>query len=130
MVAIKRELIFYLTIPLIFTIGILVFFKILPQEIVTISNFISYTSSLATLLMVLIVIFTTQQQLNEMKNTRILQTQPLPFITPSKESHLERPTFFYDYPISKAELLCRIFVLFEIQNLEMQARLQWISFLN
>lgn len=77
----SRESMIAISIPIIFTIGIIAFFNLFPKETLTLGNFISYTSSLATIIMVLVVIFTTNLQLKEMKSMRVLQNQHFPLIS-------------------------------------------------
>ena len=112
-----------ISIPIIFTIGVIAFFKILSPESITLANFISYVSSLSTILMVLVVIFTTslqlsamKQQLKEMESARILQTQPLPFIKPLEKSHLEALNILRDVPKSETHLARRMFFYLEVEN--------------
>jgi hypothetical protein len=113
----KKEIIMGISIPIIFTVGVYAFFSLIPSEFQTLSNFISYTSSLSTILMVLVVIATTSLQLKEMSNARLLQTQPFPSIIPSKKSYIEELSFFRSFPISKTVLERRLFFNFEIENI-------------
>lgn len=113
----KETLLGVATIPAIFTIGVVAFLIFLPSESRTLGNFISYTSSLATILMVLVVIITTSLQLREMTNARLLQTQPFPTIKPSMKSHLEKLRFFYNVPGLKTVLERRLAFYFEVENI-------------
>lgn len=113
----SRESAIAISIPVIFTIGIIAFFQLFPKETITLENFISYTSSLAAIIMVLVVIFTTNLQLKEMKSMRVFQNQPFPLISTLKKSHLEAPRYFYSPPENKTKLLSRIFFFFEIENI-------------
>jgi hypothetical protein len=47
------------TIPVIFAVGIVAFFALIPPESLTLNNFIAYMSSLSTAVMVLVYIITT-----------------------------------------------------------------------
>ena len=120
---IKKELLMAISIPIIFTIGVVAFFRLLSPENVTLGNFISYASSLSTILMVLVVVYTTylqlsamKQQLEEMESARTLQTQPLPFITPLDKSYLEELRVMHDVPESQVDLIRRMFFYFEVEN--------------
>lgn len=113
----KTEILLTVSIPIIFTAGIVSFFVLLPQEVVTLANFISYTSSLSTILMVLVVIFTTRQQLKQMESTKILQTQPFPLLAPLNESHVEPLKFFHGGPMRNIILGCRPYFYYKIENI-------------
>ena len=88
-----------------------------PSSSMTIDNFIGYTSSLSTILMVLIVITTTSLQRKEMENSRMLENQPLPSITPSDKSYIEEIQFFFDVPEQIANLEQRLFFEYKIDNI-------------
>src|SRR3972149_9009513 len=117
MASIKGELLLGISIPIIFTFGVLAFFTLIPSESQTLTNFIGYTSSLATILMVLVVIVTTSLQLKEMQSSKLLQTQPFPAITPLAKSYIEEFSGFYDIPASKTVLERRLFFHFEVENM-------------
>lgn len=106
-----------ISIPIVFTAGIICFFLLLPTEAVTLANFISYMSSLSTILMVLVVILATRQQVKEMENTRVLQNQPLPYASPLKKSHLEAARFFFSPPENEFSLLCRLIFYGSLENI-------------
>ena len=114
-----------LSIVIIFTVGTLVFFLWLPIEMITISNFIAYTSSLSTVIMVIIYLFTYYQQLNvmqnqlkEMKFSRNVEIQPLPYLEePKGEMSLSRFFQIYETDFKKIGLMCRFFSEFEVTNI-------------
>lgn len=113
----RKELLLGLSIPIIFTSGILAFIFLFPSELQTLGNFISYTSSLSTILMVLVVIVTTSIQTKEMQNGRMLQDQPFPSVTPSDESHIEDLRLFYSPPRKATMLSRRLYFYFAIENI-------------
>lgn len=117
MVDMRKELLLGISIPIIFTLGFIAFVYLIPAEYQTLDNFISYTSSLSTILMVLVVIVTTSLQLKEMQSTKLLQTQPFPTVTPLDKSRIEKLTFFYSYPESKTLLYRRLFFFFSVENI-------------
>jgi hypothetical protein len=67
--------------------------------------------------MVIVVVFTTQQQVNEMQNTRILQTQPLPIVKSSKKSYLEKLDVFYSPVPPQIVLENRVLFYAELENI-------------
>lgn len=120
----KNDLIMITSIPIIFTIGIFAFFIFLPQELITITNFIGYASSLSTVIMVLVYLFTNSQQLRimkiqlkEMEMTRNSQIQPLPYL---EEPHAKMDLIRnYIDPTKPDEmfLMSRFFFQFTVKNL-------------
>ena len=58
----RKDLLLALPVPILFTTAVIVFFIIIPSESQTLSNLISYTSSVATISMVLIVIMVNSLQ--------------------------------------------------------------------
>lgn len=119
----KKELAIAVIIPLIFLIGIIAFFSVFPSELMNLSNFVAYMSSLSTIIMVLVYLFTNSRQLNamrnqleEMKTNRELQIQPLPFSTPEK-AYIEAPTFWTGPPEWKMDLCYRIFIELLVRNI-------------
>ena len=115
-VRIKAELLMAVSIPIIFTVSVVAFYNFLPPESMTLGNLISYLSSLSTILMVLVVIFTTSMQLKAMKSATTLQNQPLPFIEPMDKSYLEAIAVFHDVPASETYPACRLFFHFNVEN--------------
>ena len=121
----NKESVMALSIPIIFAIGIIAFFALLPAESITLSNFIAYVASLSTAIMVLVYLSTTSRQLNAMYNqlremqfSRNLQTQPLPFLTTLK-AKIERPHLWVDPKdrFLKPAIACRIILEGKIENL-------------
>lgn len=118
-----RESAIAVIIPIIFLIGVVAFFVMFPRELVNLGNFVGYMSGLSTVIMVLVYVFTTSRQLGtmrsqleEMKMSRSLQTQPLPFPTPQK-AYIEAPNFWIGPPDWKMDILYRIFIELAIQNI-------------
>lgn len=103
-------------IPIVFAVGIIAFFGLLPPELITLSNFISYVASLSTIILVLVYILTTSRQLStmrsqltEMQYSRNVQVQPLMSLEKAK-TNFELPRY-YTSPLTefkKMDLLCRI----------------------
>lgn len=114
-----------IAIPIIFAVGIALFFVLLPPESISIANFVPYASSWSTVVMVLVYVFTTsrqlgvmQKQLNEMHYSRDVQVQPL--IYPKEPNATIEMPQYYTGPASgfkKMELMCRLQVDFEVENL-------------
>jgi len=117
MVNIQKELLIGISIPIIFTIAIVAFFSIFLPKDQTLGNFISYLSSLATILMVLVVVVTTSLQLKEMQSSKLLQTQPFPAVKPLPKTNVEKLRLFYGVPESKTFLMRRVFFFFEVENI-------------
>lgn len=114
----RRELWLALPVPIIFTIAVLIYFILIPSESQTLGNLISYTSSVATISMVLIVIRVNSLQRKEMENTRLLQYQPVISLEPLlNKSYIEEPLFFSYIPKSKVQLLRRLFAKFKLENI-------------
>lgn len=83
----NRQLLLVAIVPIVFVIGIVLFFVLLPSELLTLTNFIGYMSSLSTTVMVLVYVVTTSRQLDTMSNqlkemqfSRSVQVQPLPYL--------------------------------------------------
>jgi hypothetical protein len=102
MARLRIETIALLSIPLVFSIGITAFWLLVPSASQSLSTFIGYMSSLSTIIMVLIVVASNSLQREEMKNSRILQNQPLPSVSVSGISSLSKLTFSIDFPAKKA----------------------------
>lgn len=120
----KRDWLIIFAILIIIGIGIAGFFVFVPPVSKTVDNFIGYTSSLSTIVMVLIYIAITTRQLNVMRNqlgemvsTRILQTAPLPYIKPSDKCHIEAPKFWTGPPDWKLRLHCRLHFYANVENI-------------
>jgi len=121
----KRDWLLVASIPIIFGAGIALFFIILPPETATLINFVVYASSLSTIVMVLVYIFTASQQLqvmrnqlNEMEYGRNVQVQPLLFFD-NLEMSLDAPRFYLspETQFQKVLFKCRIHFQFNITNI-------------
>jgi hypothetical protein len=121
----KRDWLMVISIPIIFIVGILLFFLLIPPELMTIINFIAYASSLSTIVMVLVYVFTTsrqlramQSQLDEMQYSRDVQVQPLLYFDKLKMI-FEAPKFYLDpaTEFKKVEFACRVHFYFSISNI-------------
>lgn len=119
----KREQILAYSIPLLFSIGIVAFF-IFQKDFITLNAFIMYLSSLSTVIMVLIYLFTTSQQLNAMQNqlfemqyTRNVQSQPLLNFSNYK-IQLSLPKFRFK-PAKREDIsfLCQIIFTANVENI-------------
>jgi len=120
----KRDITDYI-VPLLFVIGIFVFFIFIPIELRNLTNFIGYMSSLSTVIMVIVYIstnsrqlITMNQQLSEMTFTRNVQYQPILSIETTRIK-IDAPKY-YSGPRSnfkKAHFFCRLFFDIEIQNI-------------
>lgn len=112
----KKEWLIAAIIPIIFAVGIVAFFGLFPPGSINLSNFIGYMSSLSTVIMVLVYIFTTSRQLSamrgqltEMQYSRNVQVQPLLSLEKAK-ADFELPRYYMGpkTKFKKMELLCRI----------------------
>lgn len=112
-------------IPIVFAAGTIAFFLLIPMELITLGNFIAYMASLSTVVMVLVYLLTTSQQLNamqsqltEMQLTRNLQTQPLPYPRITK-SEIIAPNFwgFPQDEFGKMHLVYTLMFVGSIENL-------------
>lgn len=113
-----------LSIPAIYLGGIIAFL-LLPQELWTLRDFISYMSSLSTVIMVFIYIFTTSQQLNAMRNqlaemqySRNIQSQPLLSFDDTK-TRFVLPRYYVS-PMTnfmQMELMCQIVTSADVTNI-------------
>jgi hypothetical protein len=121
----KRHGLLVISIPIIFAAGIISFFVLLPPELITLVNFIAYASSLSTIIMVLVYVFTTslqlramQSQLNEMQYSRDVQVQPLLYFDKLKMS-VEAPRFYLspETEFKKVEFMCRVHFDFSVSNI-------------
>lgn len=119
-----RDVLATISVVLVFIIGVISFFLLLPEESMTLNNFIGYMSSLSTIIMVLVYVLTTsrqlstmREQLKEMEFTRNLQTQPLPFIRVDKKSYLEAPRTYTSPPDFHVMFLSRGWFVFEVENI-------------
>lgn len=121
----KRNSFIALLIPVLFAVGIGAYFAFLPQELMNLNNFIGYMSSLSTIILVLVYLFTTSQQLNamgnqlnEMQYTRNVQIQPLLSLNALK-TRFELPRYYVGptTDFRKMELLSRIFFSAKVQNI-------------
>jgi hypothetical protein len=120
-----REWLSPIAILVTLAVGIIAFFVLLPPELITVINFVSYASSLSTIIMVLVYLFTTSRQLNIMRNqldemqfSRNVEVQPLPYPEEAK-ANLELPRY-YTSPATRFEkmaLLCRIHFNFKATNI-------------
>ena len=117
----KKEWMITASIPVIFAIGIIAFFTLIPAESWTADNFIGYVSGLSTAIMVLVYILTTSRQLTTMNNqlkemqfSRTLQTQPLPLLT-CQDAKIEKPRFYTSPRIEFSKLSMGYRILFEAE---------------
>ncbi len=111
-------------IPSLFALGLFAFFIFIPVELQTLDNLIGYLASLSTVIMVLVYLSTNskqlsamENQLSEMKFSRNIQYQPLPYVR-KVTSQIELPRF-YSGPRTKferMEFLTRLYFDFEIEN--------------
>ena len=95
-----KEWILIILVPVLFAVGILAFFAFFPPELITLTTLVGYMSSLSTIVMVLVYIFTTSRQLDtmrsqleEMQYSRSVQIQPLPYLEKPKAS-LRLPRYY------------------------------------
>jgi hypothetical protein len=119
----NMELIKY-SIPLLFVVGIIGFFILIPYNNY-IFDFVVYMSSLSTVIMVLVYLFSTSQQLDtmrlqldEMKFTRKSQHQPL--LSFSKCNYdLDLPKFYVgpDSKFKIMQLITRLFFRTSVMNI-------------
>ena len=113
------------SIPVIFAVGVIAFFLGLPPELLTITNFIAYASSLSTVIMVLVYLFTNSQQLRimetqlkEMEMSRNSQIQPLPYLEkPKAEMQVSRYYIGPSTKFKRMRLCCRFFFEFSVNNI-------------
>lgn len=120
----KKDWIMIAAIPIFFGIGIIAFFVLLPSELLTITNFIGYASSLSTVIMVLVYLFTNSQQLrimkiqlNEMEMSRTSQIQPLPYMEKPKAKMSLTNFYIKSSNQNETRLTCRYFFEFNVKNL-------------
>lgn len=113
----RKEFLITISILIIYSVSIAVFFVLIPSEFITPTNFIDYAASLSTIVMVLIYILTTSRQLNtmqdqlkEMEATRNLQTQPLPY--PKVEKAEIAPPNFWGFPHDRFE---KIYLVYDVR---------------
>jgi len=121
---VKADRLMTILIPFLFVLGIVLFFVLLPAELVNLSSFIAYTASLSTIIMVLVFVFTTslqlrsmQQQLDEMKFSRNVEVQPLVYPT-GVNLEMELPNYYVlpEHNFKKIRLISRIFVSLKVTN--------------
>lgn len=119
----KRDWLMVISIPIIFVAGMVSFFVLLPPELITLVNFVAYVSSLSTIVMVLVYVFTTslqlramQSQLNEMQYSRDAQVQPLLYFDKLKMS-VKAPRFCLDPETKKAGFVDRVDFDFSVSNI-------------
>jgi len=120
----KRDWLMKLSIPTIYIIGMIAFLLI-PLESRTINNFISYMSSLSTVIMVLVYIFTTSLQLSamrsqlaEMQYSRNVQSQPLVSVENTKTC-FKTPRYYVSPTTDFKELqfICQIHFKASVTNI-------------
>ena len=121
----NREWLLAVAVLIILVFGIVAFFVLLPPELMTVANFIGYASSLSTIIMVLVYLFTTSRQLNIMRNqlnemqfSRNVEVQPLPYLEKERVT-LELPRY-YTSPATEFKrmtILCRFFFDFTVTNI-------------
>jgi hypothetical protein len=118
------QLLLVAIVPFIFVIGIVLFFILLPEELLTLTNFIGYMSSLSTTVMVLVYVVTTSRQLNTMSNqlkemqySRSVQVQPLPYLE-TRHASFELPRYYVgpSTDFKKMELRSYVKASFAILN--------------
>lgn len=125
MVKLLKEWALAVLIPMVFLLGIAAYFVLAPNEIRTLSGFIGYISSLSTITMVLVYVFTTSRQLNaiksqlgEMRFTRTLQSHPLPiFCVEERECFgIEPPRAYVTPPDFSIVLDCHSSLEYQVEN--------------
>lgn len=120
-----REWLSSVAVLVILVAGIIAFFVMLPPELTTITNFVSYMSSLSTIIMVLVFFFTTSRQLSIMRNqldemqfSRNVEVQPLPNLEIGTAS-VELPRYYVGpgTDFRKMRIMCRFFFTFNVTNI-------------
>ena len=113
------------SIPVLFVLGLLAFFVLVPAELQELTSLIGYMSSLSTVIMVLVYLLTTSQQLdamnkqlNEMRYSRNVQYQPLlslEDIIPDMQApqYYTRP----EVAFLRMEFKCRLFLRSKVINI-------------
>jgi len=88
-------------IPVLYCIGVIGYFLI-PNQNIQLTNFIIYLSSLSTIIMILVHVFTTSQQLDamnsqleEMKYSRDVQSQPF-ILFENLNVRIQAPKYFFN----------------------------------
>jgi len=112
-----------ISIPIVFAAGVVAFFVLLPPELITLVNFVAYASSLSTIVMVLVYVFTTslqlramQGQLNEMQYSRDVQAQPLLYFDKLKMG-ITAPRLGLDPGTKKVDFSCSVHFDFNVSNI-------------
>lgn len=121
----SRDRIIALTIPILYLIGIVSFFGLISGQSMTVANFIGYASSLSTVIMVLVYVLTTSRQLQvmhrqleEIKYSRNVQSQPLIFLEGEKLA-LQLPRYYVgpQDDFMSMRVLCRLSFMATVRNI-------------
>ena len=126
----KKEQLVAISIPVLFVVGMIVFFMFQTQFTV-LNNFIGYMSSLSTIIMVLVYAFTTSRQLDAMRNqldamrnqldemrfTRNVQSQPVLAFEEAK-IQFKLPRFLFKPPTREhIKLFCQMIFTSNVLNI-------------